>query len=117
VNSDPTGMVSFEQVGCMSFYEKVHGYSVHLTKHFSMNFNGVSTTIAGVTFPVSEETISAATEIVGMFHRKSVLVIDGKNNNDDGKQESGDESSKIQTSEDMQGVHRSIIQISVEVTI
>jgi hypothetical protein len=26
-------------------------------------------------------------EIVGMFYRKSVLVIDGKNNNDDGKQE------------------------------
>jgi hypothetical protein len=24
-------------------------------------------------------------EIVGMFYRKSVLVIDGKNNNDDGK--------------------------------
>jgi hypothetical protein len=24
---------------------------------------------------------------VGMFYRKSVLVIDGKNNNDDGKQE------------------------------
>jgi hypothetical protein len=26
-------------------------------------------------------------EIVGIFYRKSVLVIDGKNNNDDGKQE------------------------------
>jgi hypothetical protein len=26
-------------------------------------------------------------EIIGMFYRKSVLVIDGKNNNDDGKQE------------------------------
>jgi hypothetical protein len=26
-------------------------------------------------------------DIVGMFYRKSVLVIDGKNNNDDGKQE------------------------------
>jgi hypothetical protein len=25
--------------------------------------------------------------IVGMFYRKRVLVIDGKNNNDDGKQE------------------------------
>jgi hypothetical protein len=24
-------------------------------------------------------------EIVGIFYRKSVLVIDGKNNNDDGK--------------------------------
>jgi hypothetical protein len=24
-------------------------------------------------------------EIVGMFYRKHVLVIDGKNNNDDGK--------------------------------
>jgi hypothetical protein len=26
-------------------------------------------------------------EIVGMFYMKHVLVIDGKNNNDDGKQE------------------------------
>jgi hypothetical protein len=26
-------------------------------------------------------------EIIGMIYRKSVLVIDGKNNNDDGEQE------------------------------
>jgi hypothetical protein len=46
-----------------------------------------------------------------------VLVIDGKNNNDDGKHESNNESSKIQTSEDMQGVHRSTIRLSVKVTL
>jgi len=35
-----------------------------LTKELSLNFNGVNTTIAEVTFPVSEETIAAATEIL-----------------------------------------------------
>ena len=63
VNSDPAYKVSFEQAGCMRFCEKVQGYNVHLTKQFDLNFNGVNTTIVGVTFPVSEETISVATEI------------------------------------------------------
>jgi hypothetical protein len=63
VNADPTIKVSFEQDGCMSFYEKVQGYNVQLTKQFSLNFNGFSRTIARITFPVSEETISTATDI------------------------------------------------------
>jgi hypothetical protein len=63
VNSDPAYKVSFEHVGCMRFYEKVQEYNLYLTKHFDLNFNGVNTTIAGITFPVSEETISVATEI------------------------------------------------------
>jgi hypothetical protein len=63
VNSDPAYRVSFEQAGCMRFCERIQGYNVQLTKEFTLNFNGVNTIIAGVTFPVSEETISAATEI------------------------------------------------------
>jgi hypothetical protein len=53
VNSDPTYKVSFEQAICMRFCEKVQGYNVQLTKQFSLNFNGVITTIVGVTFLVS----------------------------------------------------------------
>jgi hypothetical protein len=52
VNSDPAYMVSFEHAGCMRFCESVQGYNVKLTKQFSLNFNGVKTTIAGVTFQV-----------------------------------------------------------------
>jgi hypothetical protein len=63
VNSDPAFKVSFEQVGCMRFCEKIQGYNMQLTKEFSLNFNGVQTTIVEVIFPVSEETIDAATKI------------------------------------------------------
>jgi hypothetical protein len=63
VNSKHAYRVSFEQAGCMRFCEKLQGYNVHLTKQFSLNFNGVSTTIARITFPVSGETISTTTKI------------------------------------------------------
>jgi len=36
---------------------------VQLTKQFSLKFTGVSATIAGITFQVTEETISAVIEI------------------------------------------------------
>ena len=61
VNADPMIRVSFEQDGCIIFYEKVHGYNAQLTKQFALNFNGVSATIAEITFQVSEETILVAT--------------------------------------------------------
>jgi hypothetical protein len=64
VNSYPAYRVSFEKAVCMRFYERVQGYNLQLTKQFSLIFNGVSTTIVGVTFLVSEETISATTEIL-----------------------------------------------------
>jgi hypothetical protein len=63
VNADPMIRVSFEQARCIRFCEKVQGYNAQLTMQFSFNFNGVSATIAGITFQVSEETISVATEI------------------------------------------------------
>jgi hypothetical protein len=56
--------VSFEQVGCIIFFEKVQGYNAQLIKQFSLNFTSVNETIAGITFQVSEETISAGTEIL-----------------------------------------------------
>jgi len=50
VNFDPTIRVSFEQVGCMIFCEKIQGYNVKLTKDFSLDFNGVQTEIVDITF-------------------------------------------------------------------
>jgi hypothetical protein len=53
VNTDPKIRVSFEQVGYIRFCEKFQGYNAQLTKQFSLNFNGVNATIAGITFQVS----------------------------------------------------------------
>jgi hypothetical protein len=61
VNADPTIRVSFEQDRCIRFCENIQGYNAQLTKQFSLTFTGVSTTIDGITFQVSEETISVAT--------------------------------------------------------
>jgi hypothetical protein len=63
VNSDPAFRVSFEQVGCIRFCEKIQGYNAQVTKEFSLNFNGVQSRIVDFTFQVSEETVVAATEI------------------------------------------------------
>jgi hypothetical protein len=49
--------------GCIRFCEKIQGYNQQLTKEFSLNYNGVQTTIVGVIFPVSEESIVVATKI------------------------------------------------------
>jgi hypothetical protein len=63
INEDPEIRASFEQVGCMCFCEKIKGYNVKLAEQFTLNFNGFCATIAGITFRVMEETLSAATEI------------------------------------------------------
>jgi hypothetical protein len=49
---------------------------------------GLDATVAGLTRIVNpfRVAINDKGEIVGIFDRKRVLVIDGKNNNDDGKQ-------------------------------
>ena len=47
VNFDPPFRVSFEQVGCMRFCEVCN---LELTKHFSLNFNGVQRNIDDITF-------------------------------------------------------------------
>jgi hypothetical protein len=61
VNSDPAFRVSFEQVGCMRFCEKIQGYNVQVTKEFTLNFNGVQTRVVDITFQVSEDTVVVAT--------------------------------------------------------
>jgi hypothetical protein len=63
INEDSTIKASFEQVGCFHFYERIKGYNAKLAEKFSLNFIGVSTTIVGITFRVTDETLSAAMEI------------------------------------------------------
>ena len=63
VNFDPEFRVSFEQVGCMRFCEKIQGFNVQFMKEFALNFNGVQTNIVDITFHLSEETVVATTEI------------------------------------------------------
>jgi hypothetical protein len=63
INEDPKIRASFEQAGCMCFCERIKGYNVKLAEQFTLNFTGVSVTIVGITFRVTEETLSAATEI------------------------------------------------------
>jgi hypothetical protein len=63
INKDPAIRVSFEQAGCMRFCEKIKGYNAKLTEHFTLNFTGVSATIAGITFRVTKETLSTTTKI------------------------------------------------------
>jgi hypothetical protein len=54
---------SFEQAGCMYFCERIQGYNAQLAEQFALNFISVSATIAGITFQVTEETMSDATKI------------------------------------------------------
>jgi hypothetical protein len=63
INEDPTIKASFEQARCMCFCERIKGYNEKLVEQFTLNFTGVITTIAGITFRVMEETLSAAMEI------------------------------------------------------
>jgi hypothetical protein len=63
INEDPNVRASFEQVGCMHYCEKIQGYNVKLAEQFALRFNGFCATIAGITFRVMEETLSAAMEI------------------------------------------------------
>jgi hypothetical protein len=43
--------------------ERIQGYNAQLAEKFSLNFTGVSATIAGITFQVTEETMSVVTKI------------------------------------------------------
>jgi hypothetical protein len=61
VNEDLDVRASFEQVGCMVFCRKIQGFNVKLAEQFALRFNGFRAVIAGVTFQVTEETLSAAT--------------------------------------------------------
>jgi hypothetical protein len=63
VNSNPTFRVSFEQARCIRFCEKIQGYNAHVTKEFALNFNGIQTRVADITFQVSEDTMATTTKI------------------------------------------------------
>jgi hypothetical protein len=63
INADPTIRASFEQVICMHLCERIQGYNAQLVEQFTLNFTGVSATIAGITFQVTKETMSVATKI------------------------------------------------------
>jgi hypothetical protein len=63
INEDSNVRAYFEQVGCMHYCEKIQGYNVKLAEQFALKFNGFCVIIAGITFWVTEETLSVAMEI------------------------------------------------------
>jgi hypothetical protein len=63
INADLAIKASFEQTRCMRFCERIQGYNAQLAEQFALSFTGVSATIAGITFQVTEETMSDATDI------------------------------------------------------
>jgi hypothetical protein len=63
INEDPEVRASFEQVGCMAFCRKIQGFNMKLAEQFTLSFDGSHAVIAGVTFQVTEETLSTTTEI------------------------------------------------------
>jgi hypothetical protein len=63
VNAIPTIRVSFEQVGCIRFCEKLQGYNMLMAKEFALRFNGIGAKVGNIQFHVSEDTIVVATEI------------------------------------------------------
>jgi hypothetical protein len=61
INEDPEVRASFEQFGCMAFCRKIQGFNMRLVEQFTLNFDGFRAVISGVTFQVTEETLSTAT--------------------------------------------------------
>jgi hypothetical protein len=59
INEDPNVRAYFEQVRCMHYCKKIQGYNVKLVEQFMLRFNGFHAVIAGITFWVMEETLSA----------------------------------------------------------
>jgi hypothetical protein len=45
----------------MRYCEKIQGYNVKLAEQFALRFNGFCAIIAGITFQVTEETLSVTT--------------------------------------------------------
>jgi ATP-dependent RNA circularization protein (DNA/RNA ligase family) len=50
VNVDPTIRVSFEQVGCIIFCEKLQGYNMQVAKEFALRFNGIKDKVGNIQF-------------------------------------------------------------------
>jgi hypothetical protein len=64
INEDPNVREYFEQVGCVFYCEKIQGYNVKLVEQLTLRFNVFFVIIAGITFQVTEETLSAGIEII-----------------------------------------------------
>jgi len=63
INEEMKIMTSSEQAKCMCFCENIKGYNAKMDEQFTLNFTGVSATIEGITFRVTEKTLLAATKI------------------------------------------------------
>ena len=60
---DLTFSASFEQVGCMSFCQRIQGFHQQVTKDFVLHFDGTKTKVGDLEFVVTPQTISTATGI------------------------------------------------------
>lgn len=65
INASLTIQATFEQIGCIVFYEKIqiYGYHFQLASIFSLTCKGNQVKIGNLDFIVSEELISQATGI------------------------------------------------------
>jgi hypothetical protein len=45
VNANPTIRASFEQVGCIGFFEKLQGYKRQVAREFAENLDGANTKV------------------------------------------------------------------------
>jgi hypothetical protein len=63
VNAYPTIKVSFEQVGCIRFCEKLQGYNMQVEQEFALFFYGIRDKVGNIQFQVSKDTIVVVTEI------------------------------------------------------
>jgi hypothetical protein len=72
INEDPTIRASFEQARCMRFCENIKGYNAKLAEQFTLNFTGVSATIAGNHLP-SDRGNSVSCDRDPSMHEKNGL--------------------------------------------
>jgi hypothetical protein len=64
LNANPKIRASFEQVGCIKFCKKIHGYNRQVAREFAENFNGTKTKVGNLQLQVSEDSVVAAIEIL-----------------------------------------------------
>jgi hypothetical protein len=61
VKVDPTIRASFEQVGCIGFFEKLQGYKRQVAREFAENLDGANTKVDKLQFQFSEDNIEDTT--------------------------------------------------------
>jgi hypothetical protein len=50
VNANPVIRVSFEQVSCIGFSEKLRGYNMQVEKEFALSFDGIRAKVVNLQF-------------------------------------------------------------------